>query len=131
VIYPKGVDFRSISDLYRRINYTEGLIEIQSFCKREATGPYTQLVASEISISLIEVYLNWKQVTGALTIFREIENETYKAIALLYISRYFLDAGDFDKGRKYLDDAYSILEKAGNIDYDLFLDEFFKVFIRK
>jgi len=130
VFSSKGADFYSLVGLYRQVNYTRGLLDIQDYYKRQEYSDYKKLLLSEVSVALIDVYIKKKELNAASKVYLKIEDPAYKAASLLYFARYYLNEKNTPMGKKYLGEVYEILENLTEIEYDGFLSEFYRVFLK-
>ena len=126
IFRPHGIDLMNIGELYWKMDDTKALNIIKRYFKMKDSSNYS---IPEISNWLIDIYLGKKDVNSALNILCKLKNPTHKAIGLIYIAKHFLNEGIIEKGRKYLNDAYLLLEKSSLIDYSLFFNECYRVFV--
>lgn len=133
VVFTGGADFYYLVKEYWKLNDWNGLKRIRKHLLEKKEDDGLHGVLFNAAVSLIDVYLNKGMLKAAQETLSEIQYPTTKAVGMLHMAKFFMDAGNENKAREYFDNSYRILERSEGTDVadiEVVLNAYFKLFIK-
>jgi hypothetical protein len=127
---PQGVYFRSIIDLFWRLDDDEGLLKVKADLLEEyresEDKPGSEL--EDIQRFLLDVYLIKERFGQAEKLIKEITDVEMKCEAYIYTAKRYIDIGETKTGENMLTKAFSLIDKKKSYSIENALDVFYRIF---